>query len=185
MGNNPKFTVLFEKLRGKMFEIDKDVMSIGRKDENDIVLKDGSVSGRHAEICKIQNEDGSVSYLLRDNNSSNGTKINSLPVEEQILKHNDLLMFGSVEVLFDSNDGSSAEHNPSSVSRLTHTIDLSSLDGHHSTTPALTSLNPLALAEEKKRKMTHLTMLIVIGLIGIGALAALVFFFISIFSRQG
>ena len=185
MGNNPKFTVLFEKLRGKMFEIDKDVMSIGRKDENDIVLKDGSVSGRHAEICKIQNEDGSVSYLLRDNNSSNGTKINSLPVEEQILKHNDLLMFGSVEVLFDSNDGSSAEHNPSSVSRLTHTIDLSSLDDNPSTTPALTSLNPLALEEEKKRKRTHLTMLIVIGLIGIGALAALVVFFISIFSRQG
>ena len=185
MGNNPKFTVLYEKLRGKMFEIDKDVMSIGRKDENDIVLKDGSVSGRHAEICKIENEDGTVSYLLRDNNSSNGTKINSQPVEEQILKHNDLIMFGSVEILFDSNDGTTADSSATSISRLTHTIDLSSINGSLSTTPALTSLNPLALAEEKKRKTTHLVMLAIIAVIGVGALAALVFFFISIFSKQG
>ena len=53
MGNNPKFTVLFEQLRGKTFEIDRDVMSIGRKDENDICLKDGSISGRHAELSKL------------------------------------------------------------------------------------------------------------------------------------
>ena len=85
MGSNPKFTVLFEKLRGKTFEIDRDVMSIGRKDENDICLKDGSVSGRHAEIYKSENEDGTVSYILRDNNSSNGTRINSVAIEEQVL----------------------------------------------------------------------------------------------------
>jgi pSer/pThr/pTyr-binding forkhead associated (FHA) protein len=182
MGKNPKFTVLYEKLRGKMFEIDKDVMSIGRKDENDIVLKDGSVSGRHAEICKIENEDGTVSYLLRDNNSSNGTKINSQPVEEQILKHNDLIMFGSVEVLFDSNDGSVSDTDASAISRPTHTIDLSSIDGSLSTTPALTSLNPLAVAEDKKRKMNHLIILAVCVLFGLVALAALVWMMIAIFT---
>ena len=174
MGNNPKFTVLFEKLRGKMFEIDKDLMTIGRKDENDICLKDGSVSGRHAEIVKIENEDGSFSYLLRDNNSSNGTKINSIPVEEQILKHNDLIMFGSVEVLFDSN--------ATSINRLTHTIDLSSMEGGLSTTPALTSLNPLAVAEEKKKKLTHQIMIGVIAAGGVAALAAMIYLFMNIFS---
>ena len=74
MSNTPKLTVLFEKLRGKTFEIDKDVITIGRKDENDICLKDGSVSGHHADIFKVENEDGSVSYVLRDNGSSNGTR---------------------------------------------------------------------------------------------------------------
>ena len=161
MSNNPKLTVLFEKLRGKTFEIDKEMVSIGRKDENDICLKDGSVSGHHADIYKVENEDGTVVYVLRDNGSSNGTRINSVPVEEQVLKNNDLIMFGSVEVLFDSNDGSSMDSTATSVSRLTHTIDLSSIDGSLSTTPALTSLNPLALAEEKKRKMTHLIIIAV------------------------
>ena len=182
MGNNPKLTVLFVKLRGKTFEIDKDVVTIGRKDENDIPLKDGSVSGRHAEICKIENEDGTVSYVLRDLGSSNGTRINSVPIEEQLLKNNDLIMFGSVEVLFDSNDGSSIEDS-STISRLTHTIDLSSIDGSLSTTPALTSLNPLAVAEDKKRKMTHLIILAVCALFGIAAVAALVLMMIKIFSK--
>lgn len=183
MSNNPKLTVLFEKLRGKTFEIDKDVISIGRKDENDICLKDGSVSGRHAEIYKAENEDGTFSYVLRDNGSSNGTQINSVPVEEQVLKDNDLIMFGSVEVLFDSNSGSSMDSSATSVSRLTHTIDLSSMDGSLSTTPALTSLNPLALAEEKKRKMIHTIILLICILAGIGALGAVVWMVKAILSK--
>ena len=183
MSNNPKLTVLFEKLRGKTFEIDKEMVSIGRKDENDICLKDGSVSGHHADIYKVENEDGTVVYVLRDNGSSNGTRINSVPVEEQVLKNNDLIMFGSVEVLFDSNDGSSMDSTATSVSRLTHTIDLSSIDGSLSTTPALTSLNPLALAEEKKRKMTHLIIIAVCIAAGIGALAAVVWMVKAIMSK--
>ena len=182
MGNNPKLTVLFVKLRGKTFEIDKDVVTIGRKDENDIPLKDGSVSGRHAEIYKAENEDGTVAYVLRDLGSSNGTRINSVPIEEQVLKNNDLIMFGSVEVLFDSNDGSAMEDS-STISRLTHTIDLSSIDGSLSTTPALTSLNPLAVAEDKKRKMTHIIMLAVCAVFVLGALGALVWMMLKIFSK--
>ena len=182
MANNPKLTVLFVKLRGKTFEIDKDVVTIGRKDENDICLKDGSVSGRHAEIYKSENEDGTVSYVLRDMGSSNGTQINSVPVEEQVLRHNDLIMFGSVEVLFDSNDGSVSDTDVSAISRPTHTIDLSSIDGSLSTTPALTSLNPLAVAEEKKRKMNHLIILAGFVLFGLVALAALAWMMIAIFT---
>ena len=36
MADHPKLTVLYEKLRGKTFEIDKDQMSIGRRDGMDI-----------------------------------------------------------------------------------------------------------------------------------------------------
>lgn len=183
MSDNPKLTVLFEKLRGKTFEIDKEVMSVGRKDGNDICLKDGSVSGHHADIYRSENEDGSVVYVVRDNGSSNGTRINSVPVEEQILKNNDLIMFGSVEVLFDSNDGSSADTSTSSISRLTHTIDLTSLDGALSTTPALTSLNPLAVAEEKKKKVVHWTLIGVAGVLALAALGVVIKVMMTIFSR--
>jgi hypothetical protein len=91
-------------------------------------------------------------------------------------------MFGSVEVLFDSNDGSAMEDS-ASISRLTHTIDLSSIDGSLSTTPALTSLNPLAVAEDKKRKMTHYTILAVCILFGLGAVGALIWMMTKIFSK--
>ena len=184
MAGNPKLTVLFEKLRGKTFEIDKEVVSIGRKEGNDICLKDGSVSGHHADIIKQTNEDGSVVCILKDNDSSNGTRVNSTPIQEQVLKSNDLITFGSVEVLFDSNDGSSGgESGDGTVTRLTHTIDLSSLDTNVSTTPSLTSLNPLAVEEEKKKKMTNMVTTVVLVVFGLAALAALVVVMISIFKK--
>ncbi len=181
MAGNPKLTVLFEKLRGKTFEIDKDVLTIGRKEGNDICLKDGSVSGHHADIIRQVNEDGSVVCTLKDNDSSNGTRVNSTPIQEQVLRNNDLITFGSVEVLFDSNDGSSGGESGDTVTRLTHTIDLSSLDTNISTTPSLTSLNPLAVDEEKKKKMTNMVTIGIIVFFGVAALAAVVMVMINIF----
>ena len=181
MAGNPKLTVLFEKLRGKTFEIDKEVVSIGRKEGNDICLKDGSVSGHHADIIRQVNEDGSVVCTLRDNDSSNGTRVNSTPIQEQVLRNNDLITFGSVEVLFDSNDGSTGAESGDTVTRLTHTIDLSSLDTNISTTPSLTSLNPLAVDEEKKKKMTNMVTIGILVFFGVAALAAVVMVMINIF----
>ena len=104
MADNPKLTVLFEKLRGKTFEIDKDEMSIGRRDSNDICIKDSSLSGHHADIFRRE-VDGKTVYVLRDNDSTNGTRINNVAVTgEQTLKNSDLILFGGVEVLFDSNE---------------------------------------------------------------------------------
>lgn len=104
MADNPKLTVLYEKLRGKVFELNKDQMSIGRRDGNDIVIKDASLSGHHADILRVE-RDGKTVYILRDNDSTNGTRINNLPITEQELKNSDIILFGGVEVLFDSNDG--------------------------------------------------------------------------------
>ena len=182
MAGNPKLTVLFEKLRGKTFEIDKEVVSIGRKEGNDICLKDGSVSGHHAEIIKQTNEDGSVVCTLRDKNSSNGTRVNSAVIQEQVLKTNDLIMFGSVEVLFDSNDGASVDSSSGGVTRLTHTIDLSSLDTTISTTPSLTSLNPLATAEEKEEESSKRVLFIIFGILGLLALGAAIWAGIAVAS---
>ena len=46
----PKFTVLFEKLRGTTFELNKETMSIGRRDGMDICIKDSSMSGKENVI---------------------------------------------------------------------------------------------------------------------------------------
>lgn len=67
------------------------VISIGRADDNLLVLDDASVSGHHAEI--EQTEKGLV---LRDLGSTNGTKVNDLPVTEAVLNDGDAICFGSV-----------------------------------------------------------------------------------------
>jgi len=68
------------------------LIRIGRKSDNDIVLKNSSVSGRHAEI--FVNEEGVV--FLTDLNSTNGTYINGNKVQGSVLlKKGDILRLGA------------------------------------------------------------------------------------------
>ncbi|MBE6357372.1 MAG: FHA domain-containing protein [Lentisphaerae bacterium] len=157
MEKNPKFTVLYEKLRGKSFEIDRETMSIGRKDSSDIQLADGSVSSHHADIIRVE-ENGEVKYILRDNDSTNGTKVNNEPITERELKNSDLVCFGHVEVLFDSGSGKSED------SHFTHTIDLGSATTNTTTTQTLTNFSIRTMNEKKKQEKTNMMLnLILIG----------------------
>ena len=173
MATTPKFTVLFEKLRGQTFQLDKDVLTIGRKDGMDIVLKDGSVSGFHAELFRSE-ADGKVTFTLRDHDSTNGTRVNNQPITEYVLQPSDLITFGNVEVLFDSERSGSG--NTSDFSHLTHTIDIGSLDKNTTAPQVLTNFNPEKAKKAKKDALSQRSMLITIGLMGIGlvALAVLV-----------
>lgn len=173
MATTPKFTVLFEKLRGQTFQLDKDVLTIGRKDGMDIVLKDGSVSGFHAELFRSE-ADGKVTFTLRDHDSTNGTRVNNQPITEYVLQPSDLITFGNVEVLFDGERSGSG--NTSDFSHLTHTIDIGSLDKNTTAPQVLTNFNPQKAQKAKKDALSQRSMLITIGLMGIGlvALAVLV-----------
>ena len=165
MGKNPKFTVLYEKLRGQSFEIDRETMSIGRRDTADIRLADGSVSGHHADVIRSE-QDGKIVYILRDNDSTNGTRVNNEPITEKVLKDSDLISFGNVEVLFDSGTGRED-------SQFTHTIDLSNTE--LSTTPTtLANFNPMAETEEKKNAAVKKLF------IAVGALLLLVALFFAV-----
>ena len=164
MEKNPKFTVLYEKLRGKSFEINRDAMSIGRKDSCDIQLADGSVSGHHADILRVQ-RDGEVTYLLRDNDSTNGTKVNNEPITEKVLKNSDLICFGHVEVLF---DGASAQDEDT---HYTHTIDIGNTVSNTTTTQGIGSFNARIMDEKKKSAKSNLIIQIVIGAIALVVLA--------------
>ena len=177
--SGPKFTVLYEKLRGTTFELDKESMSIGRRDGVDICIKDSSMSGHHADIISTV-RDGKKVFVLRDNDSTNGTKINGVEITEQELKNSDVILFGSVEVLYDS--GSSEEDSSSGVFAPTSvTIDLSALDGNMSSVPKFDSLNPLGDKEIKKNKMVSLGMIGLCALAGIGVVVLLVFLAKGIF----
>ncbi len=67
--------------------------SIGRRDDNDIVLADGSVSSLHAWVIE---DNGS--YRLMNILSTNGSFVNNERVTEAPLKEGDRIRFGGVEL---------------------------------------------------------------------------------------
>ena len=62
---------------------------IGRRESSDIVLRFPNVSGVH---CKLSIIDGK--WMVKDLNSSNGTKINNEQIEEDSINPGDILSIG-------------------------------------------------------------------------------------------
>lgn len=69
--------------------------SLGSGGDNDVVLADPTVSRRH---CEIHLRGGR--YLLRDCNSTNGTRVNDTPVLEAYLSPGDRVILGSTAISF-------------------------------------------------------------------------------------
>ena len=175
MADNPKLTVLFEELRGKTFELNKETMSVGRRDTNDICIPHGSLSGHHADIIRSE-KNGKAVYILRDNNSTNGTRVNNVPVDgEQELKNSDLILFGGVEVLFDGHDAS----NDRSSYTKSHTIDISGLDSTLTSSPALANLSPFAGSGDDKKSARNqkiiVGMIVIVSLMLVALLSYVIF----------
>lgn len=97
----PKLIVLSEQFRGRNFELVQEKCIVGRLDNCEITLKDPTVSSRHCEFIKTGN-----TYIIRDLNSTNGTRVNNVPVSEQELKSSDILQIGGIEILYDCDDKS-------------------------------------------------------------------------------
>ncbi|MDP9223030.1 MAG: DUF3662 and FHA domain-containing protein [Actinomycetota bacterium] len=70
-------------------------VTVGRLSINDIVLSDGNVSRRHAEL---RNEGGA--WVLRDMGSTNGSLVNGKPASEYPLEDGDRLTLGSTHLVF-------------------------------------------------------------------------------------
>ena len=74
---------------------DKEEVRIGSMDDNDVVLRDDTVSRYH---CKIVQED--TAYVLVDLRSTNGTFINKVRVREAFLKPGCTIAVGQSQVKF-------------------------------------------------------------------------------------
>lgn len=99
-----------EPVAGRVFFLNKPMLTVGRSPFNDIILKAESVSSHHAEI---ECQEGR--WWLRDLFSSNGSYINGVRVEEQELLAGDIVMFGELALDFDpaGKDDSIADAKPS------------------------------------------------------------------------
>ena len=150
MADFPKLMVLSEKFRGLVFELKEDSVSVGRNEQRDVCIKDPSLSSYHCDF--IHTEEG---YFVCDRDSTNGTRLNNVPLtpeEMYPLKNSDLLQLGSVEVMFDFNDGSAA-----TTSRTETGIDLTSTQTGMSTVKDFSNLSPFAVnnsqSEARNRKL--------------------------------
>jgi transcriptional regulator with GAF, ATPase, and Fis domain len=82
-------------LKGKLFPLAGDEVSIGRDPSNQISLLDSLVSRRHCVIRK--DESG---FRLRDLDSRNSTFISGVPVRDRVLVHGDQIRVGNSILIF-------------------------------------------------------------------------------------
>lgn len=85
------------EVKGKTFPIDRDEITIGRAKDNVVIIESPTVSGHHCAIVR----DG-LHFVLKDLESTNGTRLNSKEISEAKLRPKDIIQIGSVEFLFDA-----------------------------------------------------------------------------------
>jgi transcriptional regulator with PAS, ATPase and Fis domain len=90
-----KLTLMNGESVGKEFVLSRPLLQIGTKKENDISLKDETMSRVHFEIH--QTKDG---YVLKDAGSLNGTFINGVRVKEAFLLAGAVIRAGQTELKF-------------------------------------------------------------------------------------
>jgi len=76
---------------GKAFNlpVTEDITTLGRSDNNAVVIKDNTVSRKHAQIS-LTNE----GYKVTDLGSFNGITVNGKSVQSAALQNNDLIEIG-------------------------------------------------------------------------------------------
>ncbi|HEV2405403.1 MAG TPA: FHA domain-containing protein [Ktedonobacterales bacterium] len=81
---------------GRIFEVRKERLTIGRSRESDIFLEDLAVSRLHTTVARAENGQ----YILRDENSANGTYVNGKKINEHILDEGDEIQVGQTVLRF-------------------------------------------------------------------------------------
>lgn len=91
----PEIVVKFEDKVIERVVSEKKRLTIGRTPDNDVVLDNRGVSRKHAQI-----EFNNNSALIIDNESLNGTFVNSRKISEEVLKDNDVVTIGKFNLIY-------------------------------------------------------------------------------------
>jgi len=91
MDNMPKLVI-----SGISHDLAEDLITIGRGSDNTIIISDPSVSTHHAQL-QLAGE----TYRLKDLDSTNGTRVNGIPVMETTLRFDDSIRFGAAEARYE------------------------------------------------------------------------------------
>jgi Nif-specific regulatory protein len=100
---NPRLTAIAGRLKGAVFSIEEFPVIIGRETAATLCLADASVSRRHTQIEKENDE-----FVIMDLESLNGTFINDVPIKRRTLQHGDRVRIGDSQFLFLLHDSDTA-----------------------------------------------------------------------------
>jgi len=90
-----KLILTFNKQVIKEYPFTKDSITMGRQEDNTVVVDNLAVSGYHAKVDKVGGE-----YILTDLQSTNGTFVNDEKVVSHKLSHGDNIVIGKHVILF-------------------------------------------------------------------------------------
>jgi len=85
-------------------ELAKEIMTIGRKSDNDIQLDNLAVSGHHAKILTVSNDS-----FIEDMNSTNGTYLNGSLINKKPLTNRDVIKIGKHEIKYINENAQSGD----------------------------------------------------------------------------
>lgn len=77
------------------YPLDKERITIGRKERNDIAIDNLAVSGEHAAIVTIMHDS-----FLEDLDSTNGLEVNGTPTKKHFLQNNDVIGIGKYRLKY-------------------------------------------------------------------------------------
>lgn len=98
---------------GKMYQLTHTVTNIGRLKDNDLVIPDGRVSRRHAQLRLSRPR-----YMLFDLGSSGGTYVNGRKITQCALQPGDIISLAGVALVFGCDSADSTGPTQEIYSRL-------------------------------------------------------------------
>ena len=102
-----KLVVLSAGMTGRTHELKADKTTIGRVEDNAFQIAEPSVSSHHCEVLLRGGE-----VVVRDLNSTNGTYINGEKVTESVIKTNQVLRVGQIELRLETDVPTTAPAGP-------------------------------------------------------------------------
>ena len=129
------------------YPLNKERISIGRRQNNDIVIDNLAVSGLHAVIVTI----GKDSFL-EDANSTNGTFVNLKPVRKHVLNHDDVIEIGRHHFKY-IKEHSSTVASVAAVAKEEHAASTPLEKSPHTQPPSLKSLIQMSRPMKSEEEM--------------------------------
>lgn len=93
----PRLIGQTDEFQNVVWELNQPQITLGRLEDNAVQIEHSSISGQHAMLVLDADD-----YKVVDQDSTNGTRVNGERISEQKLRRNDMVRFGNIEVLYDS-----------------------------------------------------------------------------------
>lgn len=99
-----KVTIKSGEFKNRSYDLQKDVLTMGRSSDNIIQIIDKKISRKQAELVFREDK-----YWIIDLGSKNGTYVNGLKIQEQVLNDGDVITVGEVYLIYNEEPSKSKD----------------------------------------------------------------------------